>query len=72
MRANEHLTRRMLQKTGQLEEKSAWKTQYLACINYRTWCMMATYGFCFGVELTMNNIVAGYFHDQVKTLNPKS
>ena len=28
------------------------------------WCMVATYGFCFGVELTMNNIVAGYLFDQ--------
>ena len=26
--------------------------------------MVATYGFCFGVELTMNNIVAGYLYDQ--------
>jgi NNP family nitrate/nitrite transporter-like MFS transporter len=26
--------------------------------------MVATYGFCFGVELTMNNIVAGYLFDQ--------
>ena len=36
-----------------------WQTQWIGIRNYRMWCMVATYGFCFGVELTMNNIVAG-------------
>ena len=40
------------------------QTQILGAKNYRMWCMVATYGFCFGVELTMNNIVAGYLFDQ--------
>jgi len=53
-----------LHTSGALEKKSAWKTQMLGCCNYRMWCLVATYGFCFGVELTMNNIVAGYLFDQ--------
>jgi len=55
---------KMLHTSGQLEKKSASQTQMLGCMNYRMWCMVATYGFCFGVELTMNNIVAGYLYDQ--------
>jgi NNP family nitrate/nitrite transporter-like MFS transporter len=54
----------LLHTSGQLEKKNAFQTQMLGCKNYRMWCMVATYGFCFGVELTMNNIVAGYLYDQ--------
>ena len=28
------------------------------------WCLTVTYGFCFGVELTMNNIIVTYLFDQ--------
>ena len=28
-----------------------------------TWCLMVCYAFCFGVELTMNNIITPYFLD---------
>lgn len=31
--------------------------------NYRMWCLTVAYGFCFGVELTMNNVAAPYFFD---------
>lgn len=55
---------KLLHTSGQLEKKSAFQTQMLGCSNYRMWCMVATYGFCFGVELTMNNIVASYLYDQ--------
>ena len=34
-----------------------------AVINYRRWVMVIFYGLCFGVELTMNNIIA-YLYDQ--------
>jgi NNP family nitrate/nitrite transporter-like MFS transporter len=33
----------------------------LAC---RTWIMMATYGYGFGIELTMNNLLSQYMFDQ--------
>jgi len=35
-----------------------------AVTNYRMWCLVATYGFCFGVELTVNNIIVSYLFDQ--------
>jgi len=53
-----------LKKTGQMEDVSPWKVLRIGVTNYRMWILTLTYGFCFGVELTMNNIVVGYFFDQ--------
>ena len=55
---------KVLTTSGALEKKSSMKVNVIGMKNYRMWCMVATYGFCFGVELTMNNIVAGYLFDQ--------
>ena len=33
-------------------------------LNYRMWIFTVTYGFCFGVELVIDNILAGYFYSQ--------
>jgi NNP family nitrate/nitrite transporter-like MFS transporter len=52
-----------LKKTGQMESVSAWKVTMLGVMNYRMWVLTFCYGFCFGVELTMNNIVVNYFFD---------
>ena len=49
---------KLLHTSGALEKKSAWQVNVIGMKNYRMWCMVLTYGFCFGVELTMNNIVA--------------
>jgi MFS transporter, NNP family, nitrate/nitrite transporter len=35
-----------------------------ACRDGRTWILALAYGACFGVELTVHNVAALYFHDQ--------
>lgn len=35
-----------------------------AAADYRTWVLGLAYGACFGVELTVHNVAALYFHDQ--------
>ena len=31
---------------------------------YRTWILAITYGYSFGVELTVDNIIVSYLYDQ--------
>ena len=33
-------------------------------MNINSWLMFAQYAACFGVELTVNNVAAGYFSDE--------
>lgn len=53
-----------LRKAGLMQKASGLMSAYAGMKNYRTWILVVTYGFCFGVELTMNNIVTPYFYDQ--------
>jgi len=36
----------------------------LAIKDYRVWALFIVYAACFGIELTINNVAALYFHDQ--------
>jgi len=53
-----------LKKKGKMAQPNGMVSLQQGLANYRMWCMVLSYGFCFGVELTMNNIVSGYFFDQ--------
>lgn len=49
--------------SGAFEKKFFMKVNLIGMKNYCMWCMVVIYGFCFGVEFMMNNIVVGYFFD---------
>ncbi len=53
-----------LRANGKLEGSSTVTGTFLkACADYRVWALFVIYGACFGIELTINNIAALYFHD---------
>ena len=56
-----------LRAKGELEGPNEVNGAFLkACADYRVWALFIIYGACFGVELTINNIAALYFHDYFK------
>lgn len=58
---------RDLKKNGMMASKagaSVWPVIKCALGNYRTWVGFWIYGYCFGVELTVDNIIVSYFYDQ--------
>ena len=53
-----------LRAAGRLESAKRVNGALLkACADKRFWALFAIYGACFGIELTINNIAALYFHD---------
>ncbi|XP_010528104.1 PREDICTED: high affinity nitrate transporter 2.5 [Tarenaya hassleriana] len=53
-----------LQKSGVKEKDNIWKVIFHGVSNYRGWITALAYGYCFGVELTIDNIIAEYFYDR--------
>ena len=54
-----------LRKENRVRPASQAKQAFRKAIaDYRVWVLFLAYGACFGVELTINNIAALYFHDR--------
>ncbi|KAG8383218.1 hypothetical protein BUALT_Bualt05G0161600 [Buddleja alternifolia] len=53
-----------LHKSGDKHKDDFASVFYHAITNYRGWILALTYGYCFGVELTIDNIIAQYFYDR--------
>ena len=54
-----------LRKQGKMPSAAAVKGTFLeAASDYRVWALFLIYGACFGVELTINNVAALYYHDK--------
>ncbi|XP_058091900.1 high affinity nitrate transporter 2.5-like [Magnolia sinica] len=53
-----------LHESGNKPKDQFSKVFYRGITNYRGWILALTYGFCFGVELTIDNIIAEYFYDR--------
>ncbi len=53
-----------LRAAGKLPEGKKANGAFLAaCKDYRVWTLFVIYGACFGIELTINNVLALYFID---------
>ncbi|KAG1663217.1 hypothetical protein FOA52_011310 [Chlamydomonas sp. UWO 241] len=59
---------RVLKENGEIASNkgSALRLVAVALLNYRTWVMMFNYGYCFGVELTVDNIIVTYLYDKYR------
>lgn len=53
-----------MHKSGEKEKDEVGKVITHGIRNYRGWITALAYGYCFGVELTIDNIIAEYFFDR--------
>nr|ACN22073.1 Rehd high-affinity nitrate transporter NRT2.5 [Malus hupehensis] len=53
-----------LHKSGKKPKDKFSSVFYHGVANYRGWILALTYGYCFGVELAVDNIIAEYFYDR--------
>ena len=49
--------------TLNLRKGKGMESFMLAVKDYRVWALFVIYAACFGVELTINNVAALYYHD---------
>lgn len=52
-----------LEKSGAKQKSKGSIVLKTGLSNVNAWILTATYGMCFGVELTMNSVAALYFHE---------
>jgi MFS transporter, NNP family, nitrate/nitrite transporter len=56
---------RELRAAGKMAPASSVNGSFLeAARDYRVWALFVIYGACFGIELTINNVAALYYHDR--------
>ena len=56
---------RQLRKEGRMAPSTSVNGSFLeAARDYRVWMLFIIYGACFGIELTINNVAALYYHDR--------
>jgi NNP family nitrate/nitrite transporter-like MFS transporter len=52
-----------LEKIGAKQKANSGVVLKVGCSNINAIILTLTYGMCFGIELTMNNVAAGYFYE---------
>ncbi|WIA11705.1 hypothetical protein OEZ85_011801 [Tetradesmus obliquus] len=57
--------RELMASKAKVKDRSP-NTLKAALLNYRSWIMCLNYGYCFGVELVVDNVIVYYLYDQFR------